>query len=109
MRAKKTALLLAVTSICAGCAADVYLTPSGGSRSAGTITMTTELGALRDPKFHFDDALQQAAQKCKAWGYSGAEAFGSVARRCVDTDPNMGCVTYRYSVEYQCTTPSGIK
>jgi hypothetical protein len=90
----------------AGCAAQVQLVPSGGSRADGVIDMSTELGAMRTPEIDWADARKVASSRCAAWGYSQAEAFGTLEQKCIETDPKLGCLTYAYTAKYQCSVPS---
>ncbi|WP_222149639.1 YecR family lipoprotein, partial [Escherichia coli] len=43
-----------------------------------------------------------AGQKCKTWGYTGAEAFGGQTSTCAQVGA-YGCEMTNVSIEYQCT------
>ena len=45
---------------------------------------------------------QAAAQRCAAWGYSGAEPFGSYTSVCSQPS-SSGCMKTMVTMEYQCT------
>jgi len=81
---------------------------TGGSRSDGIVRLSYEYGAFN--KVHIDEAtaLETARERCHAWGYKEAEAFGGITRQCQAS--NMyGCVRWTVTKEYQCTganTPS---
>jgi hypothetical protein len=104
--------ILAICSGCASvflgaCAAHVVMVPSGGSRADGVINMSFELGALRTPEIDWSDAERTATNRCAAWGYSRAEVFGTVERRCTDYSQQNGCVVYQYTAKYQCSGSGG--
>jgi len=83
-------------------------TPIGGSRSDGTVTLALQHGALIKPQVTPGQAQQVAADRCAAWGYSGAQAFGGGMRSCIASDAQMGCTAYQETVNFQCTgSPSG--
>jgi len=43
-----------------------------------------------------------ATQRCKSWGYTGAEAFGGQTK-VWSAYSGGGCATWQVTVEYQCT------
>jgi hypothetical protein len=98
---------LARIAICAlavsGCAVDKEWIPTGGSRADGVVRLGYEYGSLQVPHVNNARATELARQKCGNWGYTGAEAFGAVQRRCVSADEYGGCNTYRVTAEFQCT------
>lgn len=95
------AAILATVAL-AGCAVQAQMVPTGGSRADGTVKLSYEYGALQVPKVDGAQGIAAATSRCKAWGYTGAEAFGGGTRTCADS--SMGsCNVYRVTVEYQCT------
>lgn len=100
---KKTAAVFTIVVILtSGCAVQKAWTPTGGSRSDGIIRMSYEYGALQVPTVDNAAGISAAVQRCKAWGYTGGEPFGSVTRTCVDGD-RYGCNVFRITAEIQCT------
>ena len=76
------------------------LVPSAldGSRSDGTITVGVgNVSVLDDVDWSGAQAI--AVERCQAWGYSGAVAFGGVRQICGSRD----CYTARIERKYQCT------
>lgn len=85
-----------------GCAEKVNMSPIGGSKTDGTIKMGYSYKMFEKPIVDFDTAKALAVQKCKVWGYDGAEAFGGQTMIC--SMPGMyGCEIKTVSIEYQCT------
>lgn len=100
----KKQLLTVIFAIIAlgGCAAQKTLTPTGGSRSDGIVKLSYEYGQYEIPQVDKDSGVAVAKQRCAAWGYTGAEAFGGQTKQCNNT--SMGsCVQWMVTVEYQCT------
>lgn len=71
--------------------------------SDGTVDMSYEFGAFQVPKVDYATAQLSARQKCQAWGYSDAEAFGGEKRVCQQRDNYGGCISTFVTVTYQCT------
>ena len=93
-----------------GCATQKEWQAEGGSRSDGTVRLAFEHGAFEKPVYEHQQGIALAAQKCAAWGYSGAEAFGTTESICVQPDPTIGCMRFRVTAEFQCTgTPAASK
>ena len=99
---KIIAVILAVSSL-AGCAVNKEMVPMGGSKADGTVRMGYTVGQFEQPVVNINQAAALDAQKCKTWGYDGAEAFGGQTRQCAQTDGFGSCVMANVSVEYQCT------
>lgn len=66
--------------VVAGCAA-TEPQPISGDRSAGLIRFSAEqfTSAFTDPDW--SAAHEQAVERCKSWGYSGAEPFAAACSR----------------------------
>ena len=87
----------------AGCSVKKDMIPMGGSKADGTVRMGYTVGQFEKPVIDINQAATLAAQKCKTWGYEGAEAFGGQTSHCAQTDGWGTCVLANVSVEYQCT------
>ena len=90
-----------------GCATQKQWMAVGGSRSDGTIKLAYEYGEFEVPTFIPGQDYNLALRKCQVWGYSGTEPFGSRMRQCIASN-QYGCVRWRVSTEYQCTTYSKV-
>jgi hypothetical protein len=80
--------------------------PTGGSRSDGVIRLSYEVGPYENPQVDERQAIYLATQRCKVWGYTGAQAFGGVTRQCSNWGGGLfssGCSLYTVTKEYQCT------
>lgn len=89
-----------------GCATRKDWTATGGSRSDGVIRLSYELGEFEKPQLSEQQAINLARQRCKAWGYSGTEAFGGLTRQCSQSGGFSGCTLWMVTKEYQCTGAS---
>ncbi|ODA66232.1 hypothetical protein A7A08_02879 [Methyloligella halotolerans] len=87
------------------CAKNKELVATGGSRADGTVDLSYEYAALEKPVVNEAQGLITAQQKCAAWGYSGAEAFGGRKEECQYAN-EYGCMKYFVTVKYQCTGAS---
>lgn len=95
-------LIAAGLVLASGCARNKELVPTGGSRADGTVTLSFEHGALEIPKLNQEQGLIAARERCRAWGYTDAQAFGGVTRQCQAPDAYGGCYRWFVSLTYQC-------
>lgn len=86
MKKIKNTLLLAIMGLTlAACAKPVQKEwfAHDGSKADGTIKMALTWNPnLEKPQSQKEQAQRVATEKCQAWGYESAEAFGSVVSRC---------------------------
>jgi len=85
-----------------GCVVNKELVPTGGSRSDGTVVLSYTYGLFEQPKIDAVQGQQSAAQRCRAWGYSEAEAFGGSTQQCLSHDMYGSCTMVQVNVQYQC-------
>lgn len=100
---KKFVILALGIMVLSGCAVRKEMVPMGGSKADGTVRMGYMVGQFEKPVVDLNQAATLAGQKCKTWGYEGAEAFGGQTSQCAQTDGWGACVAANVSVEYQCT------
>lgn len=81
----------------AGCET-LPMTQVSGDRSAGTVDVTAETAALGNGRVDADAALE----RCRAWGYSGAEQVGGPDRRTVWSG-NAGQLRRSTTAHFRCT------
>lgn len=96
-------VLVTILGLCVltGCATKKEMIPMGGSKADGTVKMGYTFGTFEKPVVDFNKAELLASQKCKTWGYDGAEAFGGQTSQCGQIGA-YGCEMMNVSVEYQC-------
>lgn len=94
---------LALVVLLAGCATQKDWLVTGGSRADGVVSLAYEHNEFQRPELSQAEADQLATQKCIAWGYKGAESFGSQRNDCLSRRGFGNCGTRRVTVEYQCT------
>ena len=99
---KSLLALVASTLLLSGCAVQKQLVPTGGSKADGTVKMSYSFGMLESPKVNVQQGAQAAAQRCAAWGYSGAEPFGGYTSVCSQPS-SSGCMETIVTMEYQYT------
>ncbi|WP_425520955.1 YecR family lipoprotein [Xanthomonas nasturtii] len=107
MKGKKLVGMLAVSAVLAGCATQKDLMVTGASRSDGVVTLSYESNEFQRVSYDAQRAQEAAAQRCVAWGYSGAEAFGSEQTTCTSRRGFGNCGSRRVDVQYQCTGSPG--
>ncbi|WP_318370037.1 YecR family lipoprotein [Enterobacter sp.] len=99
----KKMLICALGSLLlSGCAVHKQMTPMGGSKADGTVKMGYSYSILEVPTVDMEQASAAAANKCKIWGYEGAEPFGGQTKQCAEPSGG-GCEQFDVFVEFQCT------
>lgn len=89
--------------LASGCATQKDWLVTGGSRADGVVSLSYERNEFQRPELDQAEADRLATQKCMAWGYKGAESFGSQRNDCLSRRGFGNCGTRRVTVEYQCT------
>lgn len=72
------------------------------SRADGVVALSYERNEFQRPDMSDQQAIQLAEQKCKNWGYKGAEPFGSQSTECLSRRGLGNCGSRRVTVEFQC-------
>jgi hypothetical protein len=98
---KLKALAVGAMICLAGCATVKTWQATGGSRSDGTVRLSYEYGMFESPTLT-DNGVRIATDRCKVWGYSGAEPFGGQTQVC-NQFSSSGCMTWLVTKEFQCT------
>ena len=88
----------------AACTTIIVPQATGGSRADGTVTMSYDFGAFEAPDVQWAPAQIEAVNRCEAWGYTDAEAFGGALNTCLLRDGFGGCNRTRVDMTYQCTS-----
>jgi hypothetical protein len=108
MRTKALLALVAAVISTAGCATQRELMVTGASRADAVVKLSYESNEFQRVSYDSQKAQELATQKCMAWGYSGAESFGSEETTCLSRRGFGNCGSRRVTVAYQCTgTPGG--
>jgi hypothetical protein len=108
MKQSKVALCLSITALLlSGCATQKDWLATGGSRADGVVSLSYEGNEFQRPKLSQEQADQLATKTCMAWGYKGAESFGSQRTDCLSRRGFGNCGDRRVTVEYQCTGAPG--
>ncbi|MEA9903801.1 YecR family lipoprotein [Xanthomonas campestris pv. raphani] len=111
-KGKKMRLMLLMTSVffllvVTGCATKRELLVTGASRSDGVIKLSYERNEFQRVSYDDQKAQELAAQKCAAWGYKGAESFGSEESTCLSRRGFGNCGSRQVTVAYQCLGAPG--
>lgn len=85
-----------------GCQTITHMTAIGGSKSDGTVRLAYEHGIFDEVRIDTNHAIQTAIEKCSAWGYTNAEAFGGSTSFCTTYNGYGNCIRARVTTEYQC-------
>lgn len=99
----KMLVALTLVAMLSGCAVTKNWSATGGSRADGVVRLSYEVGEMENAQVNESQAVRLAAQRCKTWGYSGAEAFGGVTRQCNMRGGFSGCTQWTITKEFQCT------
>ncbi len=102
MKTKPLLALLFVLTTLTGCSSVKTLQATGGSRADGVVELSYEYGMFEEPQVQWYEGLITATERCKAWGYQSAEAFGGTTSECQAYDGYGSCVRWRVIVKYQC-------
>lgn len=86
-----------------GCATPKEWTATSGSRSDGIVKLSYDQYELESPILNEQQAIDIATKRCSSWGYTSAEAFGGVTRRCNQFGGLSGCSHFTITKEFQCT------
>ncbi len=105
---KTTVLLLPALLLSTGCATIKTLEATGGSRSDGTVELSYVYGVFEAPQVQWQQGLLTASERCAAWGYSDAEAFGGEKRSC-QLPGTYRCLEFFVTVTYQCISAGDSK
>ena len=73
------------------------------NRAIGTVTVTYEYGLFEKPVVDWATANRTAKERCNAWHYKNAEAFGGSQNRCLAVNGYGDCMRTQVNVTYQCT------
>lgn len=98
----------AAVLLLSGCTTTKDWTATGGSRADGVVRLSYEVTEFEKPQLNEQQAVYLASQRCKTWGYSGAEAFGGTTRQCNQGGGFGGCSQWVVTKEYQCTGTGAI-
>lgn len=102
---KKILSIITLSLVLSGCSFNPVqktMYPIGGSKSDGTVKMAYEIREFERIEVNERQGARDAAKKCRAWGYEGAEAFGGSMSKCTNPGGYTGCVRTEVVVEYQC-------
>lgn len=86
----------------AGCVTVKEWAATGGSRSDGIVVLSYTHGNFESPQSDLAQGAMIAEERCKSWGYQGAQAFGGEIKRCTMPAPG-GCNYWQVDRQFQCT------
>ncbi|MGF1551947.1 MAG: YecR family lipoprotein [Paracoccaceae bacterium] len=97
---KKIVVLVALAAV-AACTTHKTPVATSGSKSDGMVRMSFQTGGFERPQVDWTTAQRSASQRCQAWGYSHAQAFGGQVQECVAANA-YGCIRANVHTDYQC-------
>ena len=87
----------------AGCTTQRELLVTQASRSDGVVVISYQGNEFQRGDADYEEAEALAAKSCAAWGYNGAEAFGSEKTTCLSRRGFGNCGARRVDIPFQCT------
>ena len=99
---KKIGVAIAMIGVLGACEVEKTPVPTDGSKADGSVVLSYQVGAYEIPKVDWSAAQKSAVQRCRAWGYSSADAFDGDMRRCESSDIYGSCTMTTISRTYQC-------
>ena len=87
----------------ASCTTQRELLVTQASRADGVVVISYEGNEFQRGSADYDEAAGLAGRKCAAWGYTGAEAFGSEKTTCLSRRGFGNCGHRRVDIPFQCT------
>ena len=92
---------LCIALTLSGCAVTKVAVPIGGSKSDGVVKMGFDYTGFENPNVNEEKIRADALERCKVWGYTKSEPFGSFIRTCTGRN-NLGCTHFRVTIDFQC-------
>ncbi|MFL1802815.1 YecR family lipoprotein [Plesiomonas shigelloides] len=102
MKTRKLLVIPLIALFAAGCTSVKTLQATGGSRADGVVELSYEYGMFETPQVQWEQGLVTARERCQAWGYSNAEAFGGTTSACQAFNGYGNCVRALVTAKYQC-------
>ncbi len=99
----KPITLISIILLSSGCTVIKTLQATGGSKSDGIVELSFEYSQFEVPKVKWEAGLATATIRCNKWGYSEAEAFGGVVKRCQGYNGYGSCTYFFVTAKYQCS------
>lgn len=96
-------ILIISLLLLSNCTSVKYLQATGGSKADGVVNLSYTYGLFEEPIVDSENAYWTAKQRCNAWGYNDAQAFGGSTSTCQDADGYGSCDSWLVTVPYQCT------
>lgn len=98
----KSCGMAATALFLSACATHADWLVTKASRADGVVALSYERNEFQRPDMSEQQAIQLAEQKCKNWGYKGADPFGSQNTECLSRRGFGNCGSRRVTVEFQC-------
>ena len=93
---------VALLVIFSGCATTKLLQATGGSKADAVVELSYQYGAYEYPVVDSTQGTAVTTERCKAWGYSGAQPFGGSIEQCQRYDGYGNCSNTLVTIKYQC-------
>jgi hypothetical protein len=105
LKMNRSRLLLAICSIAllGGCVTSKQWSEDDSRREAGLVKLAYEYKNIDIIRLEKGQGDQLAAQLCREWDFTGAEAVGETTKKCIKENQSGGCVGWKVSAIYKCT------
>ena len=94
-------LLLVLAALLAGCTTYKLWSPGDSDQDNGIVRLTYEYRKYESPQVDERGGLEMARERCRDWGYPGANRKGE-DRKCISGD-EINCSRWQVIREYRCT------
>lgn len=96
-------VLYGTALVLSGCETRKELEPIGGSKADGTVRLGYQFDRFEKPIVDWTQGQEIAAERCRKWGYSGAEEFSGALTHCDQRNGFGNCLSGTVVKNYQCT------
>jgi hypothetical protein len=94
-------LLLAAAALASGCTTYKLWSVADSDQEAATVALFYEYRKYESPQVDERAGVELARERCKDWGYPGAQRKGE-DRQCLEGEESS-CGRWRVIREYRCT------
>jgi hypothetical protein len=97
--------LIAIALLIAGCTTYKMWSVADSDRDTASVALFYEYRKFESPQVDERAGVEMARERCKDWGYPGAQRKGE-DRQCVEGEA-PSCSRWRVIREYRCTKQAG--
>ena len=99
--------ILPVFLVLAACASAPKWSPTSSNRELAVARVAYEYAKFEEPQMSDAEAVQLAANRCAAWGFTRAEMIPGELRDC-SVSNDGSCDLWKVTREYRCTSEGSL-